>query len=581
MKKKDRGGRVELLLMAAFVAFFCAFVGPDLVREAMSAQVLEDGENVEADRTQPTGQSGMLKSARGGAEKENAGKRDGTEKEIAGGRDGAGNGAGYTGAAKSLEGDKGEAGERASDTGMEPDAVSGDGQDGSSAGGQADVQGDAAVGEQADAQGDAAVGGQADAQDDASAGGQADAQDDAAVDGQADAQGDAAAGGQADARGSERKDPPDDVDEAEGAGAEEQADTQSGAEEQSDLLDVEWADEGKYVEVELADSGEHFVIVPTEEEAGSDEALAWEQKLRWLKAQYGGVFQIPMQQPEEETALYAVKLQDWKQLRGYVLLSEENSGRVKPLAILKTMLENELAGYDGEWSVYIKNLNTGETILINDRPMKSASVMKLFVMGAVYQAIGEGQIKYTDENRLRMNQMITESSNTAANEFLQQLGNGSYERGIAQVNAFIQENGFSEQTIEYNGFDDPATYTDSGHFNQVTAKDCGRMLEEIYRRSWMNRMVSNEIEEMLLAQKTRYKIAEGLPDGVLCGNKTGEMDTTENDAAIIYSDACDYILVVLSDGWSNKNQAISRISRLSQMTYNYLNLAQYEIVEAK
>lgn len=569
MKKKDRGGRVELLLMAAFVAFFCAFVGPDLVREAMSAQVLEDGENVEADRTQPTGQSGMLKSARGGAEKENAGKRDGTEKEIAGGRDGAGNGAGYTGAAKSLEGDKGEAGERASDTGMEPDAVSGDGQDGSSAGGQADVQGDAAVGEQADAQGDAAVGGQADAQDDASAGGQADAQGDAAVD------------GQADARGSERKDPPDDVDEAEGAGAEEQADTQSGAEEQSDLLDVEWADEGKYVEVELADSGEHFVIVPTEEEAGSDEALAWEQKLRWLKAQYGGVFQIPMQQPEEETALYAVKLQDWKQLRGYVLLSEENSGRVKPLAILKTMLENELAGYDGEWSVYIKNLNTGETILINDRPMKSASVMKLFVMGAVYQAIGEGQIKYTDENRLRMNQMITESSNTAANEFLQQLGNGSYERGIAQVNAFIQENGFSEQTIEYNGFDDPATYTDSGHFNQVTAKDCGRMLEEIYRRSWMNRMVSNEIEEMLLAQKTRYKIAEGLPDGVLCGNKTGEMDTTENDAAIIYSDACDYILVVLSDGWSNKNQAISRISRLSQMTYNYLNLAQYEIVEAK
>ncbi len=371
------------------------------------------------------------------------------------------------------------------------------------------------------------------------------------------------------------------MDEAEGAGSEEQADTQSGAEEQSDLFDVEWADEGKYVEVELADSGEHFVIVPTEEEAGSDEALAWEQKLRWLKARYGGVFQIPMQQPEEETALYAVKLQDWKQLRGYVLLSEENSGRVKPLAILKTMLENELAGYDGEWSVYIKNLNTGETILINDRPMKSASVMKLFVMGAVYQAIGEGQIKYTDENRLRMNQMITESSNTAANEFLQQLGNGSYERGIAQVNAFIQENGFSEQTIEYNGFDDPATYTDSGHFNQVTAKDCGRMLEEIYRRSWMNRMVSNEIEEMLLAQKTRYKIAEGLPDGVLCGNKTGEMDTTENDAAIIYSDACDYILVVLSDGWSNKNQAISRISRLSQMTYNYLNLAQYEIVEAK
>ena len=30
------------------------------------------------------------------------------------------------------------------------------------------------------------------------------------------------------------------------------------------------------------------------------------------------------------------------------------------------------------------------------------------------------------------------------------------------------------------------------------------------------------------------------------GNKTGEMDTTENDAAIIYGKYCDYILVVLS-----------------------------------
>lgn len=54
----------------------------------------------------------------------------------------------------------------------------------------------------------------------------------------------------------------------------------------------------------------------------------------------------------------------------------------------------------------------------------------------------------------------------------------------------------------------------------------------------MSRGISNEIEDMLLAQQTRYKIPAGLPEGVLCGNKTGEMDATENDAAIIYAKDC-------------------------------------------
>ena len=112
---------------------------------------------------------------------------------------------------------------------------------------------------------------------------------------------------------------------------------------------------------------------------------------------------------------------------------------------------------------------------------------------------------------------------------------------------------------------------DPEHFNQVTAKDCGKLLEDIYRRTWVSRGISNEIEDMLLAQQTRYKIPAGLPEGVLCGNKTGEMDATENDAAIIYAKDCDYILVVLSNVWSSKDQAITRIQSESSLVYDYLN----------
>ena len=172
-----------------------------------------------------------------------------------------------------------------------------------------------------------------------------------------------------------------------------------------------------------------------------------------------------------------------------------------------------------------------------------------------------------------MNSMISQSDNESSNQLLYLLGNSSYADGIAKVDTFIQTHGFSHMTVEYNGFNNPNTNTSSEHYNQVSAKDCGKLLEDIYRRTWVNRAVSNEIEQMLLSQNTRYKIPAGLPEGVLCGNKTGEMNYTENDAAIVYAPECDYILVVLSSDWGSKDNAIYRIQDISSVVYEYLNAA--------
>ena len=256
-------------------------------------------------------------------------------------------------------------------------------------------------------------------------------------------------------------------------------------------------------------------------------------------------------------------------LAEYQIVEYQSSDR--NFTLLQKMIENRIKEYDGDWSVYVKNLSTDESIVINNEPMKSASVMKLFVMGTVYKAMEAGELERTDEVMSLIENMITVSDNESSNRLLYLLGDESYEDGIAKVDEFIREYGFSEMTVEYNGFNNSATIMDSDNFNQVSAQDCGKLLEDIYRRNWVNRSVSNEIEEMLLNQHTRYKIPAGLPEGVLCGNKTGEMDTTENDAAIIYAEDCDYILVVLSSDWSSKDEAISRISSLSGMVYEFLN----------
>lgn len=318
------------------------------------------------------------------------------------------------------------------------------------------------------------------------------------------------------------------------------------------------------------------------------EGVSTEEKERLHRkrlSQLGSSFRIPMVIPEEEfTDLLPIwTLEDTRLLHGYEKLENETIGlppelseilegmTERPLDVLQTMIETKVAEYDGDWSVYVKNLSTNEDFVVNDRPMKSASVMKLFIMGTVYKAFESGELERTDEIMALVNDMIQYSDNEDSNRLLYLLGDSDYAAGIAKVDEFIQTYGFSEMTFEYNGFNNAATVTSSDHYNQVSAKDCGKLLEDIYRRNWVSRAVSNEMEAMLLSQNTRYKIPAGLPEGVLCGNKTGEMSRTENDAAIIYAEDCDYILVVLSSDWGSKDNAISRIRSISGMVYEYLN----------
>ena len=322
-------------------------------------------------------------------------------------------------------------------------------------------------------------------------------------------------------------------------------------------------------ETEL-ESGSEAQETETDTEAAGLNPEALDKEWKHLQAQYGENFLFPMAAAAADPDTVPLpELKYAMQLRSYDAVVQWRPE--KTLQNLKQQLEEQIAGYDGEWSVYCKNLTTEESFVIHDSPMKSASVMKLFIMGTVYTAFENGELSRTDEILELLHNMIVYSDNSASNELLSKLGNGNYADGIAKVDAFIESHEFSNMTVEYNGFNDPATNTSTDHFNQVAAKDCGKLLEDIYRRTWVNRTVSNEMESLLLSQDTRYKIPAGLPEGVLCGNKTGEMDTTENDAAIIYGKDCDYILVVLSSDWDSKDQAISRIAELSRITYQYLN----------
>ena len=259
----------------------------------------------------------------------------------------------------------------------------------------------------------------------------------------------------------------------------------------------------------------------------------------------------------------------------YVIKSEiedhrQNGWLVKEysdgLDALKTQISDYVKNQKGNWGVYVKNLNTGDYLLINDDRYSSASIIKLFVMASAYNEISYGSVvKSPRVNRL-LNDMITESDNYSANQLVRIIGGGSYENGFNAENAHSKSVGCvnTQHKSLFIGYGDYVSY---GR-NLVSPFDCGILLEKIYKRELVTPEYSDEMLSLLKNQQRTWKIPQPLPAGVVTANKTGENASVESDTAIVYSPACDYIICVLTN---YAPSGLYGIRDISKMTYGYFN----------
>lgn len=194
----------------------------------------------------------------------------------------------------------------------------------------------------------------------------------------------------------------------------------------------------------------------------------------------------------------------------------------------------------------------------NDQSMQSASLMKLYVMGAVYDnyqrminTYGKSVIDYN------LKIMITISDNNAWKNLVSCLGNGSYSAGCGVVTNWSHLHGYNEsKTI-------PVEYG-----NYTSVKDCVSFYQDIYNNEFSH---SADMLNLLKQHQKTWKIPAGLPAGRVSGNKTGELSNTENDTAIIYGKSCTYLLSVMSTNLSNTYNARQIIQKISKLVYNFIN----------
>lgn len=241
---------------------------------------------------------------------------------------------------------------------------------------------------------------------------------------------------------------------------------------------------------------------------------------------------------------------------------------------LLNQVQSLLPTDNGTWSVYVCNLLKDSDGTINDTPMQAASLIKLYIMGAVYENYGTiAQSHNSEEIDSNISAMISVSDNDAANTLVNWLGNGNDAAGMAKVNNFCQEHGFTSTQMNrllLAGKENGDNYT--------SVKDCGTFLKQIYQ------VVNGTLPSSTLAnadamyfqlktQQRKNKIPAQLPEGVGTANKTGELDTVENDAAIIYDTAkgIDLVVCFMSQDLTDTGAAQNTIATDARAIYGYYN----------
>ena len=236
---------------------------------------------------------------------------------------------------------------------------------------------------------------------------------------------------------------------------------------------------------------------------------------------------------------------------------------VKDLSALETQLTDKMSQWNGDWSLYYEDYETGQIISINSHQVYSASLIKLFVTQALYDGMSKGTISESGAVTENIRKMITYSDNDAWSYLARVLGGGVYSRGMAKMTEIAQANGFSDTGTFYKG--------SHRNFNFTSVNDCGEFLSRLLDGGIVSKEYSQKLLDLLKAQQHTHKIPAGVPDTIVTANKTGELDYIQGDAAIVYAPSGTYILVIIGDSLTNSYGQVNKFTELSQIVYNYLN----------
>jgi beta-lactamase class A len=238
----------------------------------------------------------------------------------------------------------------------------------------------------------------------------------------------------------------------------------------------------------------------------------------------------------------------------------------------QNVLEKFLKGEKGGYSIYYKNLKTGETFGVDENKMQTAaSLNKLPIVAYLYnqasdgkinledkisiqkddiQDYGTGSIRYGGEGQVYSLKTLTklaleQSDNTAAHVLSLRLGTEN-----------IQKYARSLGLISTNMVN-----------NKTTAADMGRLLAAIYERKVANEALTRELLDFMKDTDFEDRLVRFLPKNVSTHHKAADGVAFVHDVGIIDNGKSPFVLSVLTSEVSNQGKAKEVISKIAEFIY--------------
>lgn len=242
-----------------------------------------------------------------------------------------------------------------------------------------------------------------------------------------------------------------------------------------------------------------------------------------------------------------------------------------PRLTLEERIEAELKSYDGTMGLYIDDLKGNVITRFPDEKFETASTIKVYILAALFDAIGQGKASLKDmltcEERFWIDGsgilgslevgttlsvknvatlMIIVSDNIATNMLIDYLG-------IDNINACIQKLGCKDtvlhNVLDFAKYHQLGTTTPRDYaslFAQVargtlvSAEASAEMLA-IFRQQHYNTMLTHDFPQFYLdCEET------GEPERIWVASKSGSMNACRNDGGIVHTPYGEYVIVLMN-----------------------------------
>jgi beta-lactamase class A len=245
---------------------------------------------------------------------------------------------------------------------------------------------------------------------------------------------------------------------------------------------------------------------------------------------------------------------------------------------LRNVVESSLNDAEGDYSVYIKNLKTGEYYGKDEnKEYLSASLYKLWTMGAVYSQIQNGslekdQVLSADIERLNDQFDISTESAELTEGTIQKTVDDAVEQMITishNYSALLLTSTIKLSTVrEFIAKYDLSDSKVGSELPETTAADIGKYYELLYKKEIVNDIYSDEMMARLKRQRLNDRIPELLPENTEVAHKTGELFGFKHDAGIVFAPKGDYVIVMMSETKAPE-EAVKQMAQLSKEVYDY------------